>query len=186
MSKAQSQEELWENDERVSETLRKNIEQLQKRGKETLQQRHGCSEVFSRGVITPEIALSLCDHAMERLATDYVHSMQGFKEAKSATSSLEALEEAEVIWQAEASLIRELDAEGGEVEFLQQIREMAYQVLESRLESVAALTSRKTSKENVALCLAILAVMDQIRNEQGVSETDPLRRRFREVARGFI
>ena len=129
--------------------------------------------------------MQLCEKAMETLATEYVDKLVAFKEAASPIDALDALESSEVIWMAEASIVNHFDQEGGEKQFLGQIRQGTLRVLENRLEEAARMCSRTPSAENTALCLGVMGVMDSIWESFGEPVDSPTRSRFRDIAKSF-
>lgn len=174
-----------ENQQQLQKKLHSSLDKLQKRSQKYASQKYGISDDFLQEVNTESQAMQLCEKAMETLATEYVDKLIAFKEAKDPVGALEALESSEVIWMAEASIVSHFDQEGGEKQFLGQIRQGTLRVLENRLEESAALCSRTPSPENIALCLGVMGVMDSIWESFGEPTDSPMRRRFREIAKSF-
>ncbi|SCA62979.1 hypothetical protein SCG7086_AG_00270 [Chlamydiales bacterium SCGC AG-110-P3] len=186
MPELQRQEDDHKRQNEKSELLKSSMEKLKERGESHLRDRYGFSSDFLAKVQSQERAMELCEKAMETLADDYVEALVQFKEATEATHALEALEKGEALWQGEASIIRYFDKEGGEAQFLNGIREQTFVVLQDRLETSADTCTQHPTPENVALCLAILSVMDSVLGEMGVPPVSPERERLRDIARAFV
>lgn len=185
MPEAQRQEDHHKRQEEKSDLLKSSVEKLKERGEAHLKERYGFSSDFLGKVQSQERAMELCEKAMQTLSCDYVEALVQFKEATESLQALKALEKGETLWQGEASVIRYFDKEGGEVQFLNSIREQTYTIMQDKLESAADACAQKPSPENVALCLAVLGVMDSILGEMGVPQASPERDRLRDIAKAF-
>ena len=132
-----------------------------------------------------DAALGMCEQAMDTLASEYVNSLEAFMTAGNAMDSLSALDEAEGIWQAETAIINAFDKEGEEVAFVKRMRGDFFRVLENKLEDAARDCHKDANDANVALCIGILAMMDQVLDEFGHPLNSPDRQRVRELAEQF-
>jgi len=175
-----------EKQSRSPEVLRSNVDKLKKRSEQYVKDKYGISEEFSQQLDPQKEALKLCEKAIEALATDYVTLLTTCMEATDAIEALEALEKSEVLWYGESLVIARFDIDGEERRFLATIREQTYRALENRLETAAGQCSKNPSPENVALCLGVLGVMDNILDEFGERVNSPARKRFRDIARSFL
>ena len=167
--------------EQVSERLQRSLDPLnQSSGGAT-----GLSRNFSSQMETEETAMLRCEQSMQRLAENYVNELAAFKEETKPMAALKHLEAAESVWREEATVIRELDQDGEESQFLEEMRNMALMVMEERLVRAADVCAKNASPENVALCLALVGVVDEVWRTKGMPETDPLRRRLKQIATEF-
>jgi hypothetical protein len=158
---------------------------LAKLGAQTGKKSQGFSQAFLDQVQTPERAMELCEAAMFALSEQYVSCLERFKEASEPKAQLEALEEAETLWQREAGIVRHFDQEGEETQFLQEIRSQVLVLTNDKLEEAANACEKAPTEENAALCLALLGVMDTIYEEMGRPETSKERQRCRDLAKAF-
>lgn len=167
------------------QTLEASIEKLTQHSKQHLQAKYGLSEGLRKQCQTEGQAMVLCERAMETLATEYVDKLVLFRESPEPMSALQALDDAEAIWQAETTILKHLDPDGKETEFLKEMRAHAYQVLVQRLETAADRCKRQASDENVALCLGILATLDAQLGELGQPVHGAERQKWRQLAAEF-
>lgn len=157
----------WEEYEHSSEMLEQALQKLSSESQQRLADRYGLSEGFTKQALSEEAAMALCESAMGALAEAYPQHLEAFDQATCPVDALKELEEAEVIWQSEATVIRHFDADGEESSFLNQVRETTMEVLHRKLDDAATAYGKKQSSEQLALCLGCLAVMDQIFAELG-------------------
>lgn len=170
---------------KAEERLQKNLDKLQRQSEKHVGDKYGISSTFAKEAQTEAQALAFCEKAMETLATEYIELLARFKESSDPLPSLNALEQAEVIWRGETTVINQFDGDGQEKQFLQTMRQQAYVVMQDKLEEAARECRRNTTDENAALCLALLAVMDGMLEEFGRPPSSPDRQRFREIAKNF-
>lgn len=186
MPEAQQQEEGWEQKKhKASDVLRASINKLKTRSEAHVRDKYGVSAEFADSVQSDAHALELCEQAMATLAEDYVDAVTRFKESATPLEKLAALEQAEVIWHGEAAVIRQLDTEGEESQFLGRVRAQTFVVMQDALEAAAEACSKKPTDETVALCLAVLGVMDSIQEELGAPMDSPERQQYRSIAKSF-
>ncbi len=165
-----------ENTQNLEETLHKLTENTEAQNKK------GLSNSFVRNIQTQEHALALCEKAMEALAHDYVAQLEAYITAHNPLAALKALEAAEQTWNKEARTIQELDGDGGEKTFLQEMRKQTYAVCERKLTEAQKQTS---TAENLALQLGTLSVMDQILEKQGLPTSHPDRQDLATLAQNL-
>lgn len=180
------QNNQWDFFEKTREQLKDALGNLAEKAKSRLESKYGLSENFSSQVISEEAAMEMCARAMQTLEEDFVVSLEKFMTSATPSESLDALEEAETIWQTETKIIKDFDASGEEAAFLGEMREQSFQVLANKLEATAKISQTNTSKENIALCLSIMGIMDLILEERGCAITHPDRKAFREIAKSFM
>lgn len=181
MPQAQPEWDAQSDSKRLSQAMDK----LRTRGQQHLHQKYGLSEDFADKVESEERAMELCAQAMETLAGPFVDHLVAFRDATDTMHALQSLESAETLWQGESVLITQFDAEGQEREFLGQVRKQAYALYADKLEEVARQTKKDASPENVALCLALLGILDSIQESFGVPADDPNRQRLQNIAKAF-
>ena len=186
MPKPQTESNSWEQQDRSSRRLRQSLEKLERNSSQYLTKKYGISENFVQEVKSKEQALQLCEKAMEALATEYVDHLSTFKESTDPKVALAALEQAEVVWRAEASLIANLDAAGREHQFLGTMRGQAFQVVQDKLEDAARSCAKQPTPENAALCLGVIGVVDTMLAELGLPPNSAERKKFREIAKGLL
>ncbi|MDF2577065.1 MAG: hypothetical protein K0S74_549 [Chlamydiales bacterium] len=145
----------------------------------------GLSEIFHKHFNAHDTMALACEKAMEQLAEVYVQKLVELEHAVSATEALSLLNDAESIWEESASVIRKYDSEGTEKAFLLEMRQQALVFLEDQLAQAGKRCERIPSKENVTLCLGLLAVIDYILEECGEPSNSPKRKRYRETALKF-
>jgi hypothetical protein len=185
MPKPQRNENQRENEKRTLESLQDSVELLQKKNKSSKKGQTGISSDFSKKVHTLESAQLLCENAMAILSTKYVDNLLTLKHAQDPMEAMKALDQAEEIWEREAAVIQKFDADGGEVKFLLEMREQAYQLMADCLESSARTCSNDPSPVNIALCLAVIGVMDKMLGDFGRPETSSERQSLRDLAKSF-
>lgn len=185
MGQLEHSENVWPDYEQANQTLKKSIEKLRERSQKEFFDHYGLSETFESSQIDFDTAMGFCVKAMEALGSQYVDQFSLFQSTEEPLKALEYLEKAEVIWMKEEKVIRSFDAEGGETGFLSQIRETAMEILESKLEEAAKTCSCHATVENMALCIGIMAVMDQILEEQKVPAASAPRVRLRKIIKSF-
>jgi hypothetical protein len=159
------------------------LQKMEQRSVARLQSEYGLSKDF--GEVSKEQAMELCERAMETLADTYIQALEGFRDSNDSVEMLRHLEKSEVTWRTEALMIMHFDAEGQEITFLSQMRELALRVMEDKLEEIATRCASNASPENVACCMGVMAVMDHIWGEMDLPVTHPDRQRFRDIAKSF-
>lgn len=180
------QNNQWEAFDKTSKQLQDALGSLTEKADKRLEQKYGLSGNFTSQAITEEAAMELCSKAMATLEQDFVSNLEKFMTAATPEESLDALEEAETIWQTETKVINNFDKEGEETAFLKEMRGQTFQVLANKLETAAKTCQTNASKVNIALCLSVMGIMDLILEENGCSKDHPDRVAFREIAKTFM
>jgi hypothetical protein len=176
MALPQKDEQFWQEFQTKSDSLNKTLAKLRPKIQT------GLSSSFKEQAISAQEALEHCEKAMKRLAEDYINALISYQESPQASKSLQALKEAEVIWSAEASIIKHFDADLNETKFLFEMREQTLKVLESKLEETAKKCQTKPSEELAALMIGSLMTMDSIYGELGHPHYSPPRQGLRDLA----
>ena len=174
-----------QSDIHYNQALRQALGKLSSHSQDTLKKKYGLSEQFKMEAPSEESALSMCEKAMDSLSTQYVSYLDAFLNTEDPQASLTALNDAEGVWKEESSIISAFDQEGGEKEFLLRMRGQFYQVMENKLEEASRRCHKRATDENIALCIGILAMMDQVLHEFGHGLSDPERKRVRDLAAKF-
>ena len=172
-------------EQEANRKLEASLNQLHARAQERLQEEYGLSDKFAESVGSTADAMALCERAMEKLAMEYVRNLEVFREQTDPLEALRYLEESEVIWRAEAKVISALDRDGEQGAFLEEMRQLGSRVMEEKLHEAATACSRGATPERVALCIGILAVIDEIWGEMGVPVDHPERQNIRKTVFGF-
>jgi len=174
------------NEEQAADALlRESVSKLQAEGKRRAAEEYGLTDRFRQGEISQEEAVRMCERAMDSLAEQYVAHLSEFQQAEDPIEILSHLEQSEIIWNSETTVIRHFDSNGEEGAFLDQMRQLALRVTENKLIAMANKTSKHATAENIACCLGLLGVVDQIYSEYGYAKDSAERQKFRSIARSF-
>ncbi|MBN4067217.1 hypothetical protein JYU14_03940 [Simkania negevensis] len=147
----------------------------------------GLTQNFLQKIKSEQAALKLCEEAMRTLSREYVQHMESFQQTTSAIKALDSLERAEELWDKEAEIIKELDGEGNEIKFLHNIRELAFHVIEKKLNVTLDSQLQKSSVQTKALCLAMIGVMNKIFDELNIEPIDDRQRQsLLEIAKKLL
>ncbi len=165
--------------------LKEVLRQLNEKSKTHLSEKYGLSSDFRQQKRSETEALRLCEKAMQALETDYIEHFTRFQESQEPKIIMQSLEQAEVVWQAEAMLISALDREGDEQRFLAKMRQHALNVMDQKLEFAGKLCARDNSDENIAMLMAVAAVTEGILAELAMPESVYQRRRLRKIIKEF-
>lgn len=148
------------------ESLNRSVERLNKQSES---QESGLSSDFKSKAASQDVSMALIQGAMEKLAGPFVEKLSVFKHSTDPVETMEALEEAEALWQEETQIIQELDAEGSEEQFLLSLRSQYLRILQDQIPFALHQAKHQASPEHQACCLGILSLLDRIYEERGLA-----------------
>jgi len=130
-------------------------------------------------------AEQICEKAMLTLSTEYISKLELLKDATTAKSISQALQESEQLWKSETQKILQHDPQNTEAKFFQEMRSFLFLTLSQKLENFSKKAKYNPSEENIKTAQEILGLQDKILEELGHPADSLDRIRVQEIKNNF-